>query len=83
MLRCQGSDLGYHRPIRPSTGHAKFTVSTSRFLLTSMNSLSKLHILSPVSVGRPTESMPRHAGNDICLGARSKVASTLGKVIRW
>ena len=81
MLRCQGSDLGYHRPIRPSTGHAKFTVSTSRFLLTSMNSLSKLHILSPVSVGRPTESMPRHACNDIW--ARSKVASTLGKVIRW
>jgi len=29
------SDLGYHRPSRPSTGRAKVTVATSRFLLTS------------------------------------------------
>jgi len=35
MLRCQRSDLNYHRPSRPSTGRAKVTVATSRFLLTS------------------------------------------------
>ena len=35
MLRCQRSDLGHHRPSRPSTGRAKVTDATSRFLFTS------------------------------------------------
>ena len=35
MLRCRRSDLGYHRPSRLSTGRAKVTVATSRFLFIS------------------------------------------------
>jgi len=34
MLQCQHSDLGYLCPSRPSTGRAKVTLSTSRFLST-------------------------------------------------
>jgi len=38
MLRYQRSDLGYHRPSRPSIGRAKVTVAASQFLLTSIGS---------------------------------------------
>ena len=43
--------------------------------------LSRLQILSPISVGRLIKLTPRHACNDIW--TQSQVVSTLGKVIRW